>query len=286
MDDELKAIQADLDSVLERLADYMGNESQKSEDIEPRTYSKEDAARAALSYLEVEGATLETSLRAGRFRERRLKEDHPEGTMLRQHAKHRGEVSALIEALRALEEWFITAWPPESHHLDTLARAVNEWSNKRGRFIGESMGLPITTGRLDPKKDAKQSAVACVFALHKIDPKAYPLDVALFEFVGEQFGGMGERTVSRAYYSEDGKFARDVFEEVLSDTDLKDALMPMALEMYGSLLDNSFGEVTYWKMAMDKNSWRVFPDAPRLKLSPDEEELLFAPIDLSESGEN
>ncbi|MEG3081321.1 hypothetical protein R3F64_15765 [Halomonas sp. 5021] len=286
MDDELKAIQDDLDNVLERLAVYMGHESQKSEDIGPRTYRKEDAARAALSYLEVEGVTLETSLRVGRFREKRLKEEHPEGTMLHHHARNRGEESTLIEALRALEEWLLTAWPPESHHLDTLALAVNEWSNKRGRFIGESMGLPITTGRLDPKKDAKKGAVACVWALHKIDPKAYPLDVALFEFVGEQFGGMGERTVSRAYYSEDGRLGRNIFEEVANDPELTEYLMPLALEMFSEALDDSYGEITYWKMALDPCSWRVFADAPRLKLSPNEEELLFTPFDLSETCEN
>ncbi|WP_249976059.1 hypothetical protein [Vreelandella olivaria] len=283
MDSELKAIQDDLDSVLERLANYMGKESQVSEGIDPRTYSKQDAARAALSYLEVEGVTLETSLRVGRFREKRLNESHPEGTMLHQHANSEGEVSSLIEALRAMEDWLLTAWPPESCHLEILARAVNEWSSKRGRFIGESMGLPITSGRLDSNKDAKQMAVACVFALNKVNPKVYPIDVALFEFVGEQFGGMGERTVSRAFYNEEGKVAREVYEEVLSDPNLREALMPMALEMFGEALDDSHGKITYWKMAMDPCSWRVFPDAPRLRLSPDEEELLFAPIDLSET---
>lgn len=286
MNDELKAIQDDLDSVLERLAYYMKHESHTSKDIKPQTYSKADAARAALSYLEVEGVTLETSLRVGRFRERRLKQSHPEATMLHQHANDEGVAPALIEALRALEDWLISAWVPETHHMDTLALAVNEWSNKRGRFIGESMGLPITAGRLDPKKDAKQGAVACVWALNRMDPKTYPLDVALFEFVGEQFGGMGERTVSRAYYSEDGSFGRNLFEEVSNDPELTQSLMPLALEMFGEALDDSYGEITYWKMALDPCSWRVFPGAPRLNLSLDEEELLFTPLDLSETCEN
>lgn len=285
MDDELKAIQDDLDSVLERLACYMKHESHTSKDIEPQAYTKTDAARAALSYLEVEGVTLETSLRVGRFRERRLKESHPEATMLHQHANDESVAPALIEALRALEDWLISAWVPETHHMDTLALAVNEWSNKRGRFIGESMGLPITAGRLDPKKDAKQGAVACVWALNRMDPKAYPLDVALFEFVGEQ-SGMASRTVSRAYYSEDGHVGRYFFEEISNDPELTEALMPLALEMFGEVLDDSYGEITYWKMALDPCSWRVFPDAPWLNLSLDEEELLFTPLDLSETCEN
>lgn len=286
MDDELKAIQDDLDSVLERLADYMGNESQKIEDIDPRTYSKEDAARAALRYLAVEDSTLEDVIRGGFFSEKRLKEGPSEATILGEYADHEGEVSTLIEALCALQEWLISAWVPESRHMDTLAQAVNDWSSKDGRFIGESMGLELTPRRqIDPRRDEKREAIAKVWAIHKIDPETYPIGEALFELVGEQFG-MAARTVSRAYYSEDGRFGRNFFEEVSNDPELTESLMPLALEMFGGVLDDSCGEITYWKMALDPCSWRVFPDAPRLNLSLDEEELLFTPLDLSETCEN
>ena len=215
MDDELKAIQDDLDNALERLSCYMEHKSHKSEDIEPRTYSKADAARAVLSYLAVEDSTLEAAIRAGLFSEKRLKEAPSDTTMLGEYANHGGEVSTLIEALRALQEWLISAWVPQSHHMDTLAQAVNSWSAKDGRFIGESMGLELTPKRqIDPRRDEKREAIAKVWAIHKIDPETYPIGEALFELVGEQ-SGMAARTVSRAYYSEDGRFGRNFFEEVL-----------------------------------------------------------------------
>ncbi|WP_445002987.1 hypothetical protein [Halomonas mongoliensis] len=198
MDDELKAIQADLDSVFDRLAAYMG-----AEEVDGAGKGREAAARVALHYARGRGR-LGQSIRSAREAvggcwegpkirtDSRLWElastEQPEG------------LADLVGAMRALWEWQWHRLPLEDRHSATLARAVDAWSHKQCQFIGENVGLELTPKRQrDPRASARERATHEVFALHQRNPEAFPLTEALFEKVGEWYG-MSASTVKRAYY--------------------------------------------------------------------------------------
>lgn len=215
MDDELKAIQGDLDSVLERLADYMNSEGSDKHDSVARNYKKPDAARVALHYVSTKGDALDASINSAEYCHDGLDRNaqgFPKGCRLREHPAGNEGLSDLIEALRALESWIVTRWPLEDSHTQALAFAVNAWSQNECQFIGENVGLTLTPKRLvDWRKLARESAAEEVYVLNLRDPEAYPIGEALFEQVGQQFG-MSAKTVSRAYYSKDAKMLRGAFD--------------------------------------------------------------------------
>ncbi|WP_254277743.1 hypothetical protein [Halomonas sp. 3H] len=212
MDDELKAIQADLESVLDRLADYMSSDKLTSDYAEPQPSDREDAARVALRHVATRSPSLESSIHAARYvREGRPADLYAEGTMLRDHPEDSEELAELMAALRALDGWLIDQWPLEDEHLQTLALAVSAWSDKEGQFIGENAGLTLTPKcKLDRRKLARESAAFDAWSLHASDPQANPIDETLFERAGKPYG-MSASVVKRAYYSEDARALREAF---------------------------------------------------------------------------
>lgn len=214
MDDQLKAIQGDLDSVLDRLAGYMNNEGSGKFNSVPRNYKKPDAARVALHYVSTEGDALDSSLKSAEFCHDGLdrnEQGFPKGCRLREHPTGNEELADLIEALRALEGWITNRWPLEDSHIQALAFAVNAWSQNECQFIGENVGLTLTPKRLvDWRKLARERVAEEAYILNIRDPGAYPIGEALFELVGQPFG-MSAKTVSRAYYSKDAKILRGAF---------------------------------------------------------------------------
>ncbi|WP_445000015.1 hypothetical protein [Halomonas mongoliensis] len=222
MDDELKAIQADLESVLDRLAEYLSSDKLIfDEGIPAHPSDREDAARVALRYVATDGDTLEESIHYARYV--RLQTVFPSSTRLGEPLPTGApsELAELMEALGALESWLRNQWPLEDNHLETLALAVGAWSNKECEFIGESAGLSLTPKRqVDRRKLARESAAWEAFMLHKSDPQAHPVDEQLFEQIGKPYG-MSARTVSRAYYAKKTRLWREAFERLLtSKTDL------------------------------------------------------------------
>ena len=212
MDDELKAIQADLDNVLDRLAEYMSSDKLTTDHAEPQPSDREDAARVALRYASGNGATLEPSIHVARYvRYGRGAENYAEGTVLRDHPSESEELAELLDALRALDGWLEGGWPLEDGHLETLALAGSAWSNKEGQYIGETAGLQLTPKRqLDRRKLARESAAMDAYWLHVRDPEANPVDESLFERAGKPYG-MSASVVKRAYYTEDARALREIF---------------------------------------------------------------------------
>lgn len=209
MDDELKAIQNDLDSVLDRLSEYMTSDTLVTEGAEPQPSDREDAARVALRYTAGEDKTLEPSIHIARFVRAGISQS--EGTVLGDCTTSDPESADFIEALSALDQWLANRWPLEEEHLDILALAVCAWSNRECRYIGEDFGLTLTPKRqVDYRKMARHSAAWDAFMFHSDDPQANPVDETLFERAGEPYG-MSASTVSRAYYADDARALRKVF---------------------------------------------------------------------------
>ncbi|MCE8040782.1 hypothetical protein HOP60_01270 [Halomonas daqingensis] len=198
MDDELKAIQADLDSVLDRLAAYVS-----SEEVDGAGKDREAAARVVLHYARGRGSLGQSVRIAGEVVEGcrqgpKIRPDSRLGELA--DVEQNDGLADLVGAMHALWEWQWHRLPLEEKHTAVLARAVDAWAHKRCQFIGENFGLELTPKRrVDPRASARERAAHEVFALHQWHPETFPLTEALFEKIGEQYG-MSTSTVARAYY--------------------------------------------------------------------------------------
>ncbi|MGY4876670.1 hypothetical protein ACLUEY_02140 [Vreelandella aquamarina] len=227
MDDELKAIQDDLDAVLERLGKYLHQGQygfwnltprRKSYELkraapfapapwilnEPYTSSKEDAARVVFQYvcgrqrnkLKPYSNMAQTILDVGCIRAQReiktaeLIEDHGE------------DLGHLLSAFNSLANCYSHGLhPPETLHTELLGHAVDAYLRKEVEYLGQNFGLELNSKRdVDRKAQQRFSAVLNVFSKHRQDPKRYPIGEALFELAGTPYG-MSASVVKRAYYS-------------------------------------------------------------------------------------
>lgn len=206
MADELKAIQAELDSLLDRLSAHLEHDAEPSP-------GREDAARVVLHYAR-EGRSLEASVCTARDVARgrwqgpkitptsRLGEladsDHPEG------------LAPLVEAMCAIWEWQWHRFPLEDKHAAAMARAVDAWSSKQCQFIGENLGLELTPKRcggvrqVDPRGAVREMAAHDARSRHQHDPTENPTGTGLFERVGEHYA-LSEGATRRAYYADEIK---------------------------------------------------------------------------------
>ncbi|MEQ6917035.1 hypothetical protein [Halomonas aquatica] len=199
MDEELMAIQADLDSVLDRLAEYMSSDKLESV-IEAHPSSRKDAARVALHYASTHH--LICSIEISRIAKFGPSSNAASARLGVQTEGLPSEHVELLEALMAVVDSGGTSWPLEDEHLEALRDAVTAWADKECQFIGESAGLTLTPKReVDRRKRARTAAARDAYNLHNSDPRKYPVDEALFEEAGKRYG-MSSRTVSRAYYSQ------------------------------------------------------------------------------------
>lgn len=222
MDDELKAIQADLDNVLERLAEYMSGDKLSNVtrdahgevvriklDAEPQPSSRDDAARAVFQYAatprlgQLDGAIFETR----RARKLMKKSDS-------EVEQTRGKpAESLWAAMAAILAWNSTGQPLEHHHMLALWHSAFVFLGHRSEYFGEEEGLAHPKRAVDRKRLKRRMAANWASSLHEEDPKKYPIDDELFRLAGEQYHLSGG-VVKRAYYSPEMKAEREEIERL------------------------------------------------------------------------
>ena len=219
MDDELKAIQADLDSVLDRLAEYMSSDKLSNvtpldngdrlaiHDAEPQPSTREDAARTVFQYAASPGYSagcLESAIFTTR-KARKLMRKSDSKTQ-----EERGEdAESLWSAMEALQVWNQSqAHPLEHHHMLALWRSAFVFLDQRSEYFGEEAGLLHPKKTVDRKRLRRFLAANEAWGLHLSDPKEHPVDDHLFRLAGERYHLSGG-VVKRAYYSDEMKAERE-----------------------------------------------------------------------------
>lgn len=225
MDDELKAIQADLDNVLERLASYMSGDKLHTQWIEWGEASKADAATVILNYADTDSPSNTPMNLDGvivLFRGARASQDAERDKQIAFHGEEIGEVVAAIGALS--ESSFV----PDSQDRGILSSASYDFMEGRSKWFGESLGMPtvralrkkdgetakpplVIGGYLDALSSDKLNAAMDVFFIHR--EKSIPLDEGLFELVGKH-RGIKAGTLKAFYYSDKAKRMRKAHELV------------------------------------------------------------------------
>lgn len=223
MDDELKAIQDELDNVLERLAAYMGSDKLNTNFVKWDSATKEDAAAVIFSYAGAH-TTVHTPMDIAsvihRFRLDRAEIYSKEDEYLDAFGD---EVGGLVSAINALSA---SGTVPDSYHLNNLSLASSDFMDGRAKWFGESQGLPLVTtrrkgeavkpplfiaGYLDKEKHFKLMASIEVYFLHR--DKGIPIDDGLFELVAEQMS-IKPGLLKAFYYSDEAKDFRHAHEIV------------------------------------------------------------------------
>lgn len=227
MDDELKAIQDDLDSVLERLGKYLNRgqygflypaPSRRTYERRPdapfapppwildgpATSTREDAARVIFQY--VCGRQRKKSIRYTNIAQaifdvsciRRQREQRTNELT----EKHGEDLGHLLAAFDALANVYADGWHPlETIQVEMLGRTASSYRSKHVEYIGQEFGLPSHPKReVDKRAGQRFSAVLTVFNKNRQDPKCYPIGESLFELAGEPYG-MSASVVKRAYYA-------------------------------------------------------------------------------------
>lgn len=234
MDDELKAIQAELDDVLERLTNYMSSDKLPTEHTEWGEASEEDAAAVILNYAGVHnepgpknkknlGMIIHLYRWAGASQNEERK---------RQIEFHGEELGSVVAAIDALGD---CSFAPQKADMLILSSAASDFMGGGSKWFGESLGLPLVRsirkkenesakpplvidGYLGKLSDERQSAAMDVFFIHR--GKNIPLDEGLFELVGQQ-RGIKAGTLKNFYYSDKAKKMRDTLkfcEEMRGET--------------------------------------------------------------------
>lgn len=213
MDEELKAIQSDLDNVLDRLANYMCSDKLQNAFNPPQPSDRDKAARAAFCYAKKDGCTtLESAVHISR-RPARGPESYPRNSRLSEANPKGSVISKFMDALRAINDWDGSGWPLEDCYMELLGDVVRSWAEKECSYLGENVGLDLTKRKeVDPKRWLRETVAWEAFALHLDDPGKYPVSEQLFELVGKEYG-MSSSVVKRAYYSERPRMMREAFKE-------------------------------------------------------------------------
>lgn len=216
--EELKSIQADLDSLLDRLAKYMGSDKlshvrhlpdgskRVTHDAEPQPSDRQDAARAIFQYATTEGFSagrLDFAILETRRARKRMKAADAE--LIRSAADASGNLRA---ALAAIDIWNIAGHPIENHHMLALWRSTHVFLDRRSEYFGEEVGLNHPKRSVKRNKLKHYLAADEAWGLHLSDPKKYPVDDNLFREAAGRHGLSGG-VVKRAYYSEEMKAARE-----------------------------------------------------------------------------
>ncbi|MCL5425904.1 MAG: hypothetical protein M1154_09795 [Gammaproteobacteria bacterium] len=227
MDDELKAIQDDLDSVLERLGKYLHRGQYGFCNLTPRkrtyerrsdapfappswvlngpaTSPREDAARVVFQYVcgrQREKITRYTHMAQVIFDVGCIRRQREERTveLIEKHGEDLGHLLAAISSLARCYDHGLH--PLESLHAELLGFAASAYLHKEVEYLGQEFGVPLNSKReVDRKAGKRLSAVLTVFNKNRQDPKRHPIGEALFELAGEPYG-MSASVVKRAYYA-------------------------------------------------------------------------------------
>ncbi|APX94306.1 hypothetical protein BWR19_15945 [Halomonas sp. 1513] len=225
MDDELKAIQSDLDSVLDRLAEYMGSDKLSTRVVEWDGATREDAAGVIFSYAGASG-TAHTPMGLDGvitlFRLSRADNAKQEDEFV---AAYGEDVGHLVSAIAALSD---PDTVPDSYHLSTLGSAAYDFMEGSAKWFGQGQGMPLVRARkakdgelakpplvidgyLDKHRHSKLMAAMQVYFASRDLGK--PIDDGLFEEVGERLG-IKPGTLKAAYYSDSAKRSRRAHEIV------------------------------------------------------------------------
>lgn len=219
--ESLEKLQADLDAVLARLAEYMGQPERDSEYWPDCEATTENAARVVFQYAAARDAlgndspSLETAINQVRLsRSYRKVVDRK---LIKEHGEDPGR---LIAAISALADWNLSSGqPPENHHMRTLWESAYVFLDKATEYFGQEVSLPLNPKRqVDRKKHDRHNAAMLAWEIHSRDPEAFPVGEELFEKAGAAFG-MSASVVKRAYYTEDLRQLREVFKAQWSKTD-------------------------------------------------------------------
>lgn len=225
MDNELSAIQADLDDVLDRLTAYMGSDKLSTRFVEWNEATREDAAGVIFSYA---GANSTTSTSIGldgvicRFRLSRAENSKEEAQFVSTYGE---DVGLMVSAIAALAD---TSTIPDSYHLTTLQVAAHDFMEGSAKWFGQGQGMPLVRSRkvkdgesakpplvidgyLDKHRHSKLMAAMEVYLSNRDLGK--PIDDGLFEEVGERLG-IKPGTLKAAYYSDSAKRMRSAHEMV------------------------------------------------------------------------
>ncbi|NVF13750.1 hypothetical protein [Vreelandella maris] len=225
MDDNLTAITNDLNSVIDRLTEYMNSDETTSQVGHPRECFVEDAARVILMYAESKTSHDASELFECIEAAHSMRIDmltlysgqYPDGSRLCERLPEGASPSliGLMSALRAIYDWGEGMyWPLERAHMQVLYKVISAWSDKEGQFIGENEGLQLTPKRnIDRKITDRTKAAWDAVNLHLADPKKYPVDENLFEISGKPYG-MSSSVVKRFYYSKEFKECREIYSKV------------------------------------------------------------------------
>ncbi|AJY50633.1 hypothetical protein [Halomonas sp. KO116] len=227
MDDDLKAIQDDLDRVLERLGKYLHRGQYGFCNLTPRkrtyerrpdaqfapppwildgpvTSPREDAARVIFQYVcgrQREQITRYTNMAQVIFDVGCIRRQREEKTV-ELIEKHGEDLGHLLAAIDALSNVYAHGWQPlETIQMEMLGHAASSYRSKHVEYIGQEFGLQSHPKReVDKRAEQRFSAVLTVFNKNRQDPKRYPIGEPLFELAGEPYG-MSASVVSRAYYA-------------------------------------------------------------------------------------
>lgn len=211
MDEELKAIQDDLDNVLERLAKYMNLQEDQPPSKNKASEDIEDAASVVLLYSQEEDRFKSLSLIVEIFKA--SKNDHAvkKAKLIEMHGKWLGRVIACFESLS--NHLFI----PNSDELNLLRVAANDFMEGRSKWVGQSLGLPlarprktseneaakpplITDGYVDSKAMLKMIGAMDVYYAH--EGKKTPIDDGIFELIAKRWN-LKPGTLKDFYYNND-----------------------------------------------------------------------------------
>tara|TARA_R110001583_G_scaffold113099_1_gene263471 strand:- start:18217 stop:18990 length:774 start_codon:yes stop_codon:yes gene_type:complete len=235
MDDELKAIQDDLDSVLERIEKQLGGDDEKAKKefaasvvYNRALYRKEKVKKLTTEY---EHSIFDSFVISdGWDRHRRVyfpeilwsdKECKSPYTI----EKWQEKKAEFMYAMQVVIDAYNRSLPVPRSAIETLRPSIVRYLDYVDRYPGEwaldykdrrQEELEYKDPFMHPKKGEtsinrklhKQDALAReVWLLHKSDPKKYPIDESLFGIVGDRYGYHAS-TVNKAFYSEHAKRQR------------------------------------------------------------------------------
>lgn len=228
MDDELKAIQDDLDSVLDRLSDYMASDKLHTEFVQWDGATREDAAAVICSYAGTYGACHYVPMSLdGVIHLFRSARAWSESRKREYQDAYGNELGAMVSAISMLAE---SDAIPNGCELNLLQIAANDYMAGRAKWFGQAQGVPLVRtkrkyeaanpplvidGYLDKDKNSRLTAAMEVF-FYSRNTKA-PIDDGLFELAGEHFG-IKPGTLKACYYSDQAKQLRNghkISEDVL-----------------------------------------------------------------------
>ncbi|WP_445011287.1 hypothetical protein [Vreelandella stevensii] len=198
MDDELKAIQADLDSVLHRLEAYLAKgEAPQFSAIECHYESTGELLSSLVgTYTMQNTATrrLDNALSAtlGAI-------DSVERNRLALAESFNSQKA--INFLSALDAIILAqrlSVPLRKKYMEALIQPIGRYKNQQDHYLGESSGLPRYK-RINSNQEAKKHAAFLVYTLHKSDPEQYPLGPTTWESVSKSVH-LSPSTVRNAYY--------------------------------------------------------------------------------------